>query len=84
MPNERLYSDTYIELGPDDLKLLKKLKVGGRVRIVLYGTLKAMTERAEDASSETSEGGSLTVTVKKMNLASNNDVAELLDDEDDV
>lgn len=82
MAADRPFSDARVDLGPDDLKLLKEVKVGGRVRLVIYGTLKAMSQSAGDSTSDTSEGGSMTITVSKLNLASNNEIADLLDDED--
>lgn len=84
MAKERPFSETFIDVGGDDVKLLKGMKVGSRVRVVLYGTLKAKSERSEDATTETVAGGSITLTVSKMTLASNSEIADLLDDDEDV
>jgi len=76
------FSETYISVGGDDLKLLKKMKVGSRVRVVLYGTLKSKSEHASDVSSDVKQGGSISIAVSRMNLASNSEIADLLDDDD--
>jgi hypothetical protein len=87
MADEKPFSRAMIDLSPDDMKLAQKMqaKVGGKVRIVLYGELKALSQRAQDDKSEIAlpSAGSIEIDVSRMQLASNNEIAELFDEEFD-
>ena len=78
------FTEARISLSPEHLKQVKELKVGGKVRLVLYGTLKGIEQSQDDNSNEEgADRGSLTMTVSQMRTASNNEIADLFDDEFD-
>ena len=78
------FSRAHIQLSPEDLKKAGKLKVGGRVRFILYGTLKELNQAQPDDSNEGgSTTGSVVLEVSNLKMASNNEIAELFDDEYD-
>lgn len=75
-----------IDLGEEHLNVVKKLKmkVGSRVRIVLYGELVGLSQQAADDKSEIGmpAGGQISVDVSNLKLASNNEIADLLEETD--
>jgi len=80
----RPFSQATIDLSPDDLKKINDLKVGGKVRFVLYGTLREVSLRQADTSKEgAADEGVAVVEVSNLKLASNNEIAELFDEEFD-
>lgn len=84
MPDSKPFSKVRIELGEDHVGLGKDLKVGGKVRVVVYGTLKAIAaEAADDITTEGQATGRLEIDATGLKVASNNEIAELFDDEFD-
>ena len=77
-----------ISLSAEHLKQVQKLqmKVGSKVRLVLYGELTGMSQYANPDQTElaTPAGASIDMTVSNMKAASNNEIAELFDDEYDA
>lgn len=84
MTEQTPFSRAEIELGTEDLKLAKKMKVGGKVRVVVYGTLKELHQSAGDPTTEGMQTGRLVIDASSIKLASNNEIAELFDDEFDA
>jgi predicted DNA-binding antitoxin AbrB/MazE fold protein len=86
MPEKRPFTRAMIDLGEDDLKLLQKLrmKVGSKVRVVLYGDLVGLSQHAQDDKSEFSmpASGHVELSVSNLKMASNNEIAELLEETD--
>lgn len=75
-------AEASVTMSPDQMDLVKKLKVGGKVRLVLYGSLTALNLSADENSEMGGpNGGDLTMTVTNMKVASNNDIAELFDED---
>ena len=72
MDEMKLSSSAHVELTGDDLQKVKDLKVGGKVRLVLYGTLKSLKVQAGEATEEGADSGSLEMTVTSLKTASNN------------
>lgn len=74
-----------IDLSAEDLGLVNEMdaKVGSRVRIVLYGIVQGVSKSAGDPTEEGGGSGHLTINVSNMKLASNNEIAELFDEEFD-
>lgn len=81
---EKLFTDARIDLSPEHLAALKDVKVGGRVRVVLYGTVKLHSERQIENDMEGASSGTLELNVSNMKLVSNNDIADLFDEEFDA
>jgi hypothetical protein len=86
MAEPRPITRAMIDLGDEDLKVMQKLrmKVGSKVRIVLYGELVGMAEHAGDDKTELTmpASGHLEVDVSNLKLASNNEIADLLEESD--
>lgn len=85
MPDKQMpFSRASIELSPEDLKKAGDLKVGGRVRFILYGTLKELGQSQPDDSTEAGATvGHAVIEVSNLRMASNNEFADLFDDEFD-
>lgn len=83
MADIKLSSSARVELTGEDLQKVKELKVGGKVRLVLYGTLKSLNISAGESTEEGADSGSLEMTVSTLKTASNNEIAELFDEEFD-
>lgn len=79
------FSKAHIQLSPEHLALVEKAsaKVGGKVRIVLYGTLAGLSKEQSDRSQEGSNMGSLDIDASSVKFSSNNEIAELFDEEFD-
>lgn len=80
------FSQVRIQLSPDHLALVDKVgaKVGGRVRVVVYGTLKGLSKEQNDRSEEGASSGSLEIDASGIKYASNNEIADLFDEEFDA
>lgn len=79
------FSKVVVQLAPEHLDLIKKAstKVGARVRLVVYGSLKGFSEQQSDRSEEGANSGTLEVDASNVKYASNSEIAELFDDEFD-
>lgn len=80
---EKRVSLATLEATPDHMAIIDKgeAKVGGKVRLVIYGTLKEFAKTQSDLSQEDSNAGKLTIAVSNVRFASNNEIAELFDEE---
>ena len=58
-----------------------KAKAGSRVRIVIYGTVSRVEEAVSGRLEDSTGSGSLDVDIKSVNIVTNNDIQELLDDD---
>lgn len=65
------------------LSLVKGLKPGAKVRLILYGTLKELTQEVGDPEGLAGDSGCLTVQLTKIVAAQNSDIADLFDEEYD-
>lgn len=87
MAEKELGTSAHINLSAEHLKAVQKLqmKIGSKVRLVLYGELTDMSQHSNPDQSEISApaGGSIGMTVSRITPASNNEIAELFDDEFD-
>jgi len=61
----------------------KVLKPGARVRIILYGTLKELTQEVGDPEGKAGDSGCMTVQLTNIRVAQNSDIADLFEDEFD-
>lgn len=79
------FSQVHIQLSPEHLALVEKVgsKVGGKVRLVIYGSLKGLSKEQSDRSEEGSNMGSLDIDASSVKFSSNNEIAELFDEEFD-
>ena len=78
---DKLFSRARVDLNKDDLAAVKDLKVGGKVRIVLYGTLKALNIKSTETTDEGADSGSVEMDVSNVKVASNNEIAELMEED---
>lgn len=87
MAEKELSTRANISLSAEHLKAVQKLqmKVGSKVRLVLYGELTGMSQHAPADQTElaTPAGGSIDMSVSSLRAASNNEIAELFDEEFD-
>lgn len=84
MSDKQINSEAHLTLSADHTPLLKDVKVGGKVRLVMYGTLKSVSQNSGEATDEGgAQSGSLSMSVTGLKIASNNDIAELFDEEFD-
>jgi hypothetical protein len=79
-------STARLTVAPEHLAVIDKAetKVGGKVRLVIYGTLRSYEKAQTDLSEEGSQAGSLEVAVSSVKYSSNNEIADLFDEEFDA
>jgi len=83
-PDRPITSSAHINLQGDHVGLVneEKIRAGSKVRIVLYGTVSEVSEHAGDPMDQGGDGSaSIGMDVSTVRLASNNDIAELFDEE---
>lgn len=78
----KVVTRAYVSLSASDVAILKKLKVGSRVRVVLYGEVKSVQQSTSDETKGTADQGSFDMDVSRVNTVANNEVADLLDDDE--
>lgn len=56
-------------------------KVGSNVRIVLMGTVKSVEKRADGRLEDARTSGNVTIDISSIRVGSNNEIAELFEDD---
>jgi hypothetical protein len=79
------FSQVHVMLSPEHLALVEKAraKPTSRVRLVVYGTLKGLSMGQDDRSQEGAATGTLEIDASSLKFASNNEIADLFDEEFD-